>query len=164
MASSVCRVFISFRIHEDDGAAETLWNALEDVGISAFLCGGTLVGGNIAADIANALDACELFVVLGTAEYGKQGDSSFSTREELEFAVDHSIPIFLIKRCDEFEDPLTRLSLPARMLYVRWDPGMRSLPIGLVDEVQAKLDAGPPAGAKQRRAPAAVDPRTAEQM
>jgi hypothetical protein len=159
-----CRVFISLRICENsDAAAETLWNALEAAGISAFLCGGTLVGGNIAADIAGALDACELFVVIGTEGYGMQGDSSFSTREELEFAVGRSIPIFLIKRCDDFADPLTNLYLPANMLHQTWAPHTR-MPADIVKDVRAKLEAGPPAGAKPRRAPAAVDPQAWEQM
>jgi hypothetical protein len=40
--------------------------------------------------ISGALDACELFVVIGTEGYGMQGDSRFSTREELKFAVGHA--------------------------------------------------------------------------
>jgi hypothetical protein len=136
---AACRVFISFRLGEDDGTAIKLKEALEAVGISCFLC-DPLVGDNLAGMIAAALDACELFVVLGTESYGEQGDTRFSTREELQFAVDHDKPIFLIKRCDEFADPLTRLYLPANMYYQEWQP---HTPVheGLVEDIKAKLEA-----------------------
>jgi hypothetical protein len=135
------RVFISMRVSENraDGAAAQLMDALEAVGISCFVCGGTPVGDNIAADIACALDACELLVVLGTEEYGTQGESQFSTREELQFAVDHDKPIFLVKRCDEFADPLTRFHLPASMLCVEWAP-FTGMPLDLVDKIVSKLE------------------------
>jgi hypothetical protein len=137
------RVFISFRISDDDGAAVKLKDALEAAGISAFVC-GSLLGDDIAAAIANALDACELFIVLGTVLYGTQGDTGFSTRQELQFAVDHHKPICLIKRCSlkhplAFQDPLTRLYLPASMLFDVWPPGER-MPENLVDDIRAKLE------------------------
>jgi hypothetical protein len=109
-AAMACRVFISLRLCEsNEWEINQLKEALEAAGISVFLCGATPVGGNIAADVANALNACELFLVLGTEHFGVQGDTNFSTRQELEFAVGHGKPIFLIKRCDEFKDPLTRM-------------------------------------------------------
>jgi hypothetical protein len=96
---------------------------------------------NLAAIIAAALDACELFVVLGTKDYGMPGHSRFSTREELEFAVSHNKPIFLVKRCDEFADPLTQMYLPASMYYQEWPPGVPAVPEGLVADIEAKLEA-----------------------
>jgi hypothetical protein len=136
---SACRVFISVRLSEDgDGASLRLREALEAAGISCFLCGGALAGDDLATDVACAVDACELFVVLGTMGYGKQGDCSFSTREELQFAVDHCKPIFPIKRCDEFADPLTRLYL-ANLRYTCWEP-YTPIPEDLVDNIKAKLE------------------------
>jgi hypothetical protein len=72
-----------------------------------------------------------------------QGDSKLSTREELQFAVDHDKPIFLIKRCDAFKDDLTALYLPASMLHVLWEP-YTLMPEDLVDSIVAKLDTIPP--------------------
>jgi hypothetical protein len=140
--TSVCPVFISLRLNEDeDHAAVKLRDALEAVGISCFLCGGALVGDDIAAEIAGALDACELFVVLGTEGYGMQGDSGFSTRQELQFAVSCNKPIFLIKRCDDaFADPLTRLYLPENMLYQVWRPHT-DLPKEIIADIKTKLEA-----------------------
>jgi hypothetical protein len=137
------RVFISVRLSEDgDHAAAQLKDALEPVGISAFVC-DPLVGDNLAEDIACAVDACELFVVLGTRGYGVQGDTRFSSRDELEFAVGRKKPIFLIKRCDDFADPLTQMYLPASMFHQVWPPAAR-LPDGLVDDIVAKLATIPP--------------------
>jgi hypothetical protein len=149
-----CRVFISLRLIEDcDHAAVKLKDALEDAGIPTFLC-NTPVGDDIAEEIAHALDACELFVVLGTEGYGQQGDSSFSSREELQFAKDHRKPIFLIKRCDAFADPKTRLHLPDSMMYQLWQPHTESMPEGIVENIRAKLaapDVEAPALAAQAR-------------
>jgi hypothetical protein len=137
----MCRVFISLCLSEDcDGAAVRLRDALQTAGISTFLC-NSLLGDDIPAAIANALDACELFVVLGTEGYGKQGDTGFSTKQELEFAIGHSKPICLIKRCDEFAAPLTRLYLPAGMLHQLWPPHT-CMPPDLLGNVMAKLEAG----------------------
>jgi hypothetical protein len=136
------------RLWEDsDLAASQLKSALEAVGISAFVCGTSSVGDDIVADISRALDACELFVVLGTRGFGKQGESSFSTRQELLFAVNNNKPIFLIKRCEEFEDTLTSLLLPDSMLHEVWEPCM-DMPGHLVDNIRTKLEvsATPPAG------------------
>jgi hypothetical protein len=146
--ASACPVFISLRLSEDDGDAAKLQGALEAAGISSFLCGGALAGDNLAEDIACAVDACDLFVVFGTKGYGEQGESRFSTREELQFAVDHDKPIFLIKRCDEFADPLTRRYLPASMTHVEWQP-LTPMPVGLVDEITAKLEAAAVVDAQQ---------------
>jgi hypothetical protein len=136
-----CTVFLSLRVHEDDGGAVRLRDALEAAGVSVYLC-DPLAGDELAAEIAVALDACELFVVLGTRSYGMPSDCKFSTREELQFAKDHRKPIFLIKRCDEFADPLTRLYLPAGMCYRLWPP-LTDIPEDLVDEIVVKLAAGP---------------------
>jgi hypothetical protein len=141
----MARVFISVKLNQDDGAAVQLKKALEAAGVTVYLC-NPRPGDELAGEIAGALDACELFVVLGTEFYGEPGDCSFSTREELEFAVGHSKPIFLIKRCDEFADPLTRLYLPAGMFHQLWSPHT-DMPEGLVDDIRAKLNAPRAVGA-----------------
>jgi hypothetical protein len=134
------RVFISVRLFEDstDNASVQLKVALENAGVSCFLCDINSVRTSLPGAISQAMDDCELFVVLGTRGYGKQGDSTFSTREELQFAMDHRKPIFLIKRCQEFEDPLTRMSLPAGTPHVPWDPAT-DFPANLVNDIRVKL-------------------------
>jgi hypothetical protein len=131
-------VFIALRLCEDDGAACHLKDALEAAGISAFLCGDTSVGNDIAVDIARALDVCELFVALGTKSFGVQGDSSMSTRQELLFAVNNNKPIFLIKRCDEFEDATAREYL-SDVVHHEWHL-LTDIPGDLVDNIKTKLD------------------------
>jgi hypothetical protein len=135
------RVFISVRLCEDsDHAAAKLKEALRVAGVSAFVC-DPLVGDDIAGDIARALDACELFVVLGTEGYGTQGDTWYSTREELQFAKDRRKPIFLIKRCDAFfADPLAQMCLQGNLLHTTWYPHT-SMPKDLVADIRAKLEA-----------------------
>jgi hypothetical protein len=131
------RVYISVHPSEDGGTAVQLKEALGACGISAFVVGED--GDHTIADIACAIDACELFVVIGTRGYGMPGNASFSTRQELQFAVDKNKPVFLIKRCDKFEDPLTRANLPDSMLYQPWDP-FTDMPGHLVDTIRAKLE------------------------
>jgi hypothetical protein len=123
-------VFISSLLCEDsDGAAAQLKEALEAAGISVFVCED-----NDRDDTARALDACELFVVLGTEGYGTQG----TTSEELQFAKDRRKPIFLVKRCDAFlVDPL---DLPASMLFAEW-PSSTDMPEDLVVNIRATLEA-----------------------
>jgi hypothetical protein len=147
------RVFISLCLSDDsDSAAVKLRNALEAAGISCFLC-NSLLGDDLADDIARALDACEVFVVLGTEGYGKQGLSRFSTKQELEFAVSHGKPICLIKRCDAFADPVTRMYLPASMLHQLWYPHT-DMPAGLVADISAKLEAAAARAAAEESDPA----------
>jgi hypothetical protein len=153
-------VFISFRISEnDDHAAFQLKDALEAAGVSVYLC-DPQVGDDLAATIANAVAACELFVVLGTAGYGTQGYSRFSTREELELALERRKPIYLIKRCDEFADPLTQMYLPASMMYQQWAPYM-PLAVELVEDIKAKLESRAPQQAGHATDPLQLD---AQQM
>jgi hypothetical protein len=138
-------VFLSLRLIEDDGAAVKLQDALEAAGISCFLC-DPLAGDDLATDIAHAVDACELFVVLGTKHYGEQGDSRFSTRQELQLAIDRRKPIFLIKRCVgafEFADPLTQMYLPTSMFHQEWLPHQKMPEMfyeNLVGNIKAKLE------------------------
>jgi hypothetical protein len=114
------------------------------------VCGATLAGDDLAGDVARAVDACELFVVLGTENYGVQGESSFSTRQELQLAVDRRKPIFLIKRCDEFADPLTQMYLPASMMHREWYPST-AMPEDLLSDIVAKLAAGGSGGGARQR-------------
>jgi hypothetical protein len=150
------RVFVSLRLSEDsEHSASQLKEALEASGISVFLC-NPLVGDNLAAHIANAVDDCELFVVLGTEHYGVQGDSAFSTREELQLAVDRRKPIFLIRRCDAFKDPLAQMYLPGSTFHQLWPPST-PMPQDLVDNIRAKLEtipSCPPSTTSDRDPPA----------
>jgi hypothetical protein len=135
-----CPVFISLRLKEDDGTALTLKEVLKEFGVSAFLC-NPLVGDELAEDISNAIDACEVFVVVGTRGFGEQGDSGFSTRQELLYAVGRRKPIVLIQRCDEFAHPLIKFYASTCLLHVRWEPGTR-MPPELLECVLGALELG----------------------
>jgi hypothetical protein len=131
-------VFISVRADEDNGAAVKLKDALDAAGISTFL----RTRDSLFVDIVSALDACDLFIVLGTQGYGKQDleDQRFSTQQELQFAANHRKPVFLIKRCNKFEDPRTRMCLPESRVHFEWlSNDDNNLPSDLVDNIRAKL-------------------------
>jgi hypothetical protein len=142
------RVFISLRVDEDEGAAEVLKNALEDLGISTYLCGGARPGESILQEVVAALDSCTLFIVMGTLTYGARTAASrgYSTYEELVFAVQEGKDLFLIKRIDRpFRERTARWHLPDNMVHITWGP-YEAMPDDLVGQVVDRLTA-----AEQRR-------------
>jgi hypothetical protein len=134
LSLSSCEVFISFRIRENDGAAQALKLQLESRGINTFVC-NTEPCADVMEDVSAALESCKLFVVLGTESYGeKTGSFGFSTFNELCFAIQKEKKIFLIKRCDEFKVTTTVLWLPFTKLHALWMPHTK-MPEDLVDEI-----------------------------
>jgi hypothetical protein len=115
------RVFISFRLSEAGSAAEHLKAALSLRNVTAFVA-HVDSSGNIAEDVSAALLDCELFVILGTANFGEETDVQFSTFNELRMARQEMKPLFLIKMCDDFRVPMARFWLPESMPYVVWEP------------------------------------------
>jgi hypothetical protein len=113
------RVFISLRFAEAETEARALKAALEARGITAFLC-AVAPGSDIAAQISNALDGCQLAIIMGTRTYGKNTGVAFSTLKELRFIQDEPKPFFLVKMCERFEEAETRMRLDSAVSYFRW--------------------------------------------
>ena len=105
-------VFISFRVKEALAEARILAAMLRSVGIECFLSQDDLQkGDDWREEIANALDACLLMVVLGTGDYGGKGTATQGTWEELLFAKEDNKLLYVIKMCDKFAVPKARMEL-----------------------------------------------------
>jgi hypothetical protein len=127
------QVFISFRIEEAGDAPDKLKAALERRGVTSFVSTQDSTSLSIADDVAEALDVCKVFVILGTETYGKKTDIGFATYNELLFACDRDKPRYLIKMLDgEFKVPTTLLRLPKDMPFKVWRPGT-DLPPEILD-------------------------------
>lgn len=131
------QIFLSLRFTEAFAEAKALKDSLSKRGISCFLC-SVEEGKNIKKEIVEAIDACELMVVLGTKTYGFDTGIGFSTYNELEFAVDEKKPMFLVKMCERFDVAYTRFTLSRGISYYPWTPGS-PLDEELVNRIEAKL-------------------------
>jgi hypothetical protein len=130
------QIFISVRFVEAGNEAKVLKSALEAKGISTFLC-DVRPGGDIASEIVNALDGCQLAIIMGTRTYGKDTGVGYSTFEELRF-IHKRIPFFLIKMCDEYDLPETTFRLGDAVSYFPWNPSS-SMPDDLVNQISERL-------------------------
>ena len=130
--------FISLRFAEAKSEALLLKSALEEKGISTFLC-DILEGGDIAAAIIQAIDSCELCIIMGSETYGTDSGAGFSTFEELRFIIDEKKPFFLVKMCEKFTVPETRFRLGKAVSYFPWGPG-QPMPNDIVGRIIDKLD------------------------
>ncbi len=99
-----------------------------------------LGGGDISTQVAQGLSEAEMVVIFGTRTYGAPGSVMYSTRQEMEFVMGNKKPFFLIKMCDEFEDPLTQLYLHKGIAYEAWNPPTGPMPAGLIDKIVAKYN------------------------
>jgi hypothetical protein len=86
--------------------------------MSTFLC-AVQSGGNIAREISHALHSCQLVVVMGTKTYGKDTGVGFSTYEELSY-FHKKKPFFLVKMCENFEEPETLLRFHDAVSWFQW--------------------------------------------
>jgi hypothetical protein len=130
-------VFISFRLAEALERALQLKEALNAVGVSAYVC-ETRHGDNLVTEISHAIANCELAIILGSETFGEKTDGHYSTWEELTFIKDEQKPIFMIKMCERFKHPEVRFCFPKDILHFRWDPGM-AMPDDLVEEILDKM-------------------------
>ena len=109
-------IFISFKTAESLPEARVLANKLASVGVQSFLSQDDLQKGvDWRIDIARALDACTIFIALGSETYGSVGTSSQGTWEELIFAKDKGKFLYVIKMCTKFKEPheLSKLQMPS---------------------------------------------------
>ncbi len=130
------QIFISYRLVESANEAKVLKSALEAYGISTYLC-NVSPGDDIEDDIIDALENCQLAIIMGSLTYGQKTSSKFSTFEELQF-IRNEKPYFLIKMCDKFELGKTRFKIPESISYVQWPPGT-AIPDTVVPGIIQKL-------------------------
>ena len=134
------QVFISLRFGEAFKQGETIKKELEKVGITCFLC-AVHEGYSITKAVFTNLVKAELVVILGTATYGKETDSSCSTHQELMYVMDKKKPFFLIKMCDKYEEAAADFYFPSNVAYYPWMPKEHGvLPKELIPRIIEKLN------------------------
>ena len=133
--------FISFRFSESLAESKALKLALEAVPrepkLRVFIS-DELPGANIEEAVYHALDSCRLVILMATATYGKK-TTHFSTYHELNYALNESKAIFLIKMCERWEEAHVRGKFGQHTVYTPWTPGEK-MPDDLVDAISRKLD------------------------
>ena len=137
-------IFISLRFGEALEQGRLLQAALAGRGLDVYLC-SVLPGINIAVDVSRNLVNSKLVVILGTATYGLQTASSYSTHTELLYVMENRKPFFLVKMCDDFRVPETHFYLNSTVAYYQWTgPARTAVPADLVDQIIARLRAVDP--------------------
>ena len=133
-------IFISLRFGEALRQAQMLKAALEEAGLSCFLCSVT-EGDSIVSAVAENLVDAKLVVVLGTATYGQKTASSYSTYQEMAYFMEEKKPFFLIKMCDQFEEKMTRFFFNTTVSYYSWmEKDQEAVPKALVARIKEKLN------------------------
>ena len=112
-------MFVSFRFGEAHAEAKAIKAALEQQGVSVFVC-DVAEGESIADEVIRALRGCTLAVVLGTRTYGAKTGSTFSSYYELRYIVERRKPFFLLKMCDTFETDYAHFHLCDDIAYYQW--------------------------------------------
>jgi hypothetical protein len=105
-------VFISLRYAEAGKEAKVLKVALERKGCSVYI-NETRAGGNMWVEIAEKLEQCALVVIMGSLTYGQKTSSINSTFEEMQFLLSERKHFYLIKMCERFQLPHTRMAFAA---------------------------------------------------
>jgi hypothetical protein len=131
------QIFISLRFAEASDEANALKSALEERGISTFVC-AVHPGGDIAREIVIALHNCQLAIIMGSRTYGRDTGVGFSTHKELRFIQDDRKPFFLVKMCERFEEPETRMRLDNSVSYFQWLSGS-PMPGDLITKISERL-------------------------
>eukprot|EP00607_Mallomonas_marina_P001735 CAMPEP_0182435326 /NCGR_PEP_ID=MMETSP1167-20130531/75148_1 /TAXON_ID=2988 /ORGANISM="Mallomonas Sp, Strain CCMP3275" /LENGTH=189 /DNA_ID=CAMNT_0024626269 /DNA_START=1 /DNA_END=570 /DNA_ORIENTATION=+ len=140
-------VFCSLRFGEAMAQAKQVREELQ----SQFKLRVTIIdvpeGQDIGDAVALKIEAAKLVVIFGTETYGRGTMSCFSTKEELQFIKDQNKPFFLIKMCDNFVEPRTRMILNGSVSYALWPPGTpmpTDLPANIYKRFQRIIETTPP--------------------
>jgi hypothetical protein len=107
--------------------------------VKCFLSGGgrNPNGTNIGIAIPTALKNAKMAIIMGSKTYGKKTESNCSTFEEMHYILRKKKPMFLLKMCEEWEEPQTRLMMVSRK-FKRWNGQVTQ---ALVDEILTRYDA-----------------------
>lgn len=116
--------------------AEQVKRILVERKINAVII-NTEAGNNIETEVANALNECKLAVLFANEDYGEETSCDYSTHGELVYIKENNKPFFLIKMCDSYKSPKTRLKLPNAILSTYWEPGT-PIPPDLISQILEK--------------------------
>ena len=108
-------------------------------GVKCFLSGGgrNPNGTNIGIVIPTALANAKMAIIMGSKTYGKKTENNnFSTYNEMQFILSENKPMFLLKMCEEWEEPQTRVMIGSRK-FRRWNGQVTR---ALVDEILRRYD------------------------
>jgi hypothetical protein len=138
-----CDIFFSFRLDEALIEAMELQAMIERTrpDVKCFLSGDNPTahpnGANLGIIIPTAITNAKMAIVMGSKTYGKKTESNFSTYQEMQIILIEEKPMFLLKMCEEWEEPQTRLMMSSRK-YKRWEDGQVTQ--ALVDEILMRYD------------------------
>jgi hypothetical protein len=132
-------IFFSLRLNESMEEAKELKAIIERTrpGVKCFLSGDNPNGADLGRIISTALANAKMAIIMGSETYGKKTESNFSTYEEMHFILSEKKPMFLLKMCEEWEEPQTRLMMVSRK-FKRWNGQVTQ---ALVDEILTRYDA-----------------------
>jgi hypothetical protein len=131
-------VFISLRHGEAASEARALQTALRARSISTYI-NDSASGVNMGVEIANKLATCRLAIVMGSETYGVKTGAINSTFEQMQMIMgSKSDAFFLVKMCEEFQEPFTRMQFGPAVVYHQWMSGA-PMPGDLVDKIVARL-------------------------
>ena len=111
-------------------------------GVKCFRSGDNPNGAEQGILIPTALENAKMAIVMGSETYGRNTESNFSTYQEMNFIMSEIKPMFLLKMCEKWEEPQTRVMLGSRK-YKRWDGQVTQ---ALVKEILTRYDAIAKAG------------------
>jgi hypothetical protein len=112
--------------------AKLLQKKLKSLDINAVII-DTEVGQDIRRNVFRSLGNATMVVIFGTSDYGI-GTYDYSTEQEFAAIKDTKKPFFLIKMCDEYDDPVTRCCLLSSIMCPTWKIG-DPMPPNLVTQV-----------------------------
>jgi hypothetical protein len=135
--SDTCDVFISLRYCEALDQATLIKTALAEHHINAVIIDAEN-GEDIDKKIVSSIDKAKLCILMGSKQYGLETNSTFNTKQELQYILSEKKPYFIIKMCDRYELSTTRLKLNDAILYYPWtDAG--PIPSDLIPKIVDKF-------------------------
>jgi len=131
-------IFFSFRFEESMDEAVNLQAMIESTrpDVKCFRSGDNPNGADLGIIIPTALANAKMAIIMGSKTYGKKTESNFSTFEEMQFILSENKPLFLLKMCEEWEEPQTRVMIGSRK-HKKWDGQVTQ---ALVDEILDHLE------------------------
>jgi hypothetical protein len=131
-------IFFSLRLIDSMDEAKELKAMIERTrpGVKCFRSGDNPNGADLGIIIPTALANAKMAIIMGSKTYGKKTESNFSTYNEMHFILSEKKPMFLLKMCDEWEEPQTRVMIGSRK-FRRWTGQVTR---ALVNEILTRYD------------------------
>lgn len=115
VAINICSISVIF--FQSGPEAKLLKAELAAKSVSCFVCSDVLKNGDDwGAVISKNLEGCRLMVVLATETYGAKGTEIMGTYEELQYAMRHELPMFIVKMCPKLKESRAAILLEPHRL------------------------------------------------